>query len=68
MQSILAALKAFLPTLISKALEAASSKKVWATVGTTALVTGTDDWKKQLATAAIGAAYVIAQGNVDAKK
>jgi hypothetical protein len=68
MSIIIAALKSLLPSLITKAVEVATSKKAWATAAAYLGVQTSSDWKQQAATAVVGAAYVLAQGNIDAKK
>jgi hypothetical protein len=68
MNIILAALRSFIPTLIAKAFEAASSKKVVASALGFLGVTQTDDLKKQIAGVAITGTYVLAQAIHDAAK
>ena len=68
MNAIMGLLKAFLPTLVAKAVEVATSKKAVATVLTYVGVTATSDWKQQVTTAAIGVGYTLAQGLVDMAK
>lgn len=59
------ALKSFLPLFFQKAVEIVTSKKAVATALTYVGIQQTDDWKKQVATAATGIAYVYVQGKID---